>query len=270
MKFKKFLAPLLAAAITASAMPVSSVSAVGPRVFVDITYEDNEKVRADIIFDNIEPASCGGFHIYIGDGWDFVLDDGDIAGTSNGCKSKSVTLHTQKNGEKGFFITFHGSANYNLNGRFYSFYLEKNENFNSKNADVNVVFQAESQYIYDLIGTYQGTEFISAKTDTAPPMLEAQEYIIGDANNDGRVNAIDASWIRMATTNNKSYTVDTIKYTYKSIFPEANCAAAPDADLDGHINFIDADKISEYYADMSTDEQNNSDIGKREFYEIFE
>lgn len=280
MKLKRFLAPLMAAAITVSAMPVVTANADGnPRVFVDITYENNERVRADIIFENIDPAACGGFHVNIGDGWDFKTrysaSGTKIYGSNKDCESEGkANIQVKENGEKGVFIYFSSDDNYDLNGRFYSLYLEKNENFNSKNADVNVVFQAESQSTYDFIANCIGTIFISANTDTAPRMTEAQEYIIGDANNDGRVNAIDATWIRMAINgdNTKSYTVDAlaINDAYKNIFPEANCAAAPDADMDGHINFIDADKIMQYYADMSTDEQNNSRIGTREFYEIFE
>ena len=164
---------------------------------------------------------------------------------------------------------FYGKRDYDLNGKFYSFYLEKNENFNSKNADVNVVFQSTPS-VEDMVASCTGTQFITAETDTAPPMIETQEYMIGDANNDGRVNAIDASWIRMKTDNNKQYTVKNIIRSYKDIFPEANCAAAPDADSDGYISFIDADAISQYYADISTIGYSNTNIGKLEFYEIYE
>lgn len=275
MKLKKFLAPLLAVPVVAGAMPVANVSAVSPRIYVDITYENNERVRADIMFENIPDAACGGFHVNIGDGWNFKTKydpSGDkIYGSDKDCTSKgTVTVQERENGEKGVFLYFTSSKDYNLNGRFYSLYLEKNENFNSKNADVNVVFQA-TPYAEDSIADKTGNLFIKADTYYAPVMLEAQEYIIGDANNDGRVNAIDATWINMALeeNNTQSLIVDEIKNNYTNYFPEANCAAAPDATLNDVIDYTDAEAIVQYYADMSTIGHSNTRIGQREFYEIF-
>lgn len=149
------------------------------------------------------------------------------------------------------------------------FLFRKKANFNSKNTEVNVILE-NSGAVDDFIATKDGNYIISSGTYRPPVMLEAQEYIIGDANNDGYVNALDGSWILSSIELNPQCKVDDITETYKDIFPQANCAAAPDADLDGIISQADFDLIMKYYVDMSTEERNNSRVGKREFYEIFQ
>ena len=80
----------MATVVTASAIPVANVTAASPRVFIDITYENNEQVRADIMFENLDPVSAGGFHVEIGDGWNLktkqlggeTLVAGTIEGTN--------------------------------------------------------------------------------------------------------------------------------------------------------------------------------------------
>lgn len=270
MKLKRFLAPLVASVITVGAMPVVTANAVSPRVYIDISCDSEGETRAYVTFENMPYVYAAGFHIELGDGWKLKPNKrGKYTGQSeNYVMTTGASILGTANGEHGYFIQILSSEyDSKLEGHTYSFLIEKTENFNSSNSAINVVFEED-----DFILNFENREYnyiIKDGNDTAPPMLEAQEYIVGDVNNDGRVNAVDASLILSKTQNNKSYTVDSIKYTYKTIFPEANCAAAPDADKDGHINFIDANKISQYYADMSTDEQNNSSIGKREFYEIF-
>ena len=272
MKLKKFLAPLMAAVITASAIPVSTVTAASPRIFVNITYENNERIRADIMFENIEDCCAGNFHVEVGDGWNLAYDnEGKIEFLRNNCNSKEDIVVLEPRSTNDFVLGFFVNGDRNFNGHFGSVYLEKNSNFSPTNAKVNVVFSNGGRFD-DFLINQNDDYIIGADSFNVPPMLSANEYIIGDANNDGRVNAIDATWINMATgeNNTQSYIVDEIKYTYKNYFPEANCAAAPDATLNGVIDYTDVEAIVQYYVDMSTTGQNNTRIGQREFYEIFD
>lgn len=270
MKLKKFLAPLMAGVVTAAAVPVANVTAASPRIFVDITYENNERIRADIMFENIDDCCGGNFHVEVGDGWNLVYDNKDeIEFLKSGCKSEGDIVVLEPRSTNDFVLAFAAKGDKNFNGHFGSFYLEKNSNFSPTNAKINVVFSNGGR-IDDFIATQNNRVIIGSDSFNVPPMLSANEYIIGDANNDGRVNAIDASWILRATDNNKEYNVDSIKDSYKNIFTEANCAAAPDATLDKVINEADAKAIAQYYADMSTIGYSNTRIGQHEFYEIFD
>lgn len=277
MKFKKLLAPLMAISLIASAMPVANVSAANdPRVYVNITYDNNNQPRANIMFENLPKIANGGFHIELGDGWKVKMSDiisTEIEFSQEGCTSGMAHCDPQlkKYGDNDIFLMFSAGKDYNLNGRFYSIYLEKTENFNLDNSEINIVFQSTPN-ASDSIATKKGIHVIDAVSDRSPAMLEVYEYLVGDVNNDGYVDAIDCSQVLSALEehNNSSFSVDSIKHTYKRYFPEAICPASPDATQDGKIGQLDADLIMKYYMDMSTDGINNSRIGKLDFYELFD
>lgn len=280
MKLKKFIAPLMAASLVAGTMPLTNVSAASdPRIYVDLTYEDgNDNVKANIMFENMPNVKNGGFHIEVGDGWNLVMDTPDypedpLVDTINSpAWQKMSSLVVKKDGDNDLFIAFGSSSpsGKNLNGLFLSFYLEKDEDFNSNNSEVNVVFKPGNANVYDYIKGKNG-DIITSETDHSPVMLESREYLVGDVNNDGRVNAMDCTDILAALEDNhrSSFVVKDIEHTYKSIFPDAVCPASPDASQDGIITKLDADIVLKYYADMSTDEINNSRVGKLDFYEFF-
>lgn len=275
MKLKKFIAPLMAASFVASAMPLIDVSAASdPRVYVDLTYEDgNDNVRADIMFENMPNVINGGFHIEIGDGWNLVMSHPNkpkISHTDCTSAEAQFSVKPKKDGDNDLFIAFANDAAYNVNGCFVSFYLVKNENFNSNNSEVNVVFKPDTLNSIDYIKGENGNIIISE--DYNPPVMsESREYLVGDVNNDGYVNAMDASDVLSAvkSNNNKPLIVKDIERTYKSMFPDAVCPASPDASQDGMISRLDVDVILDYYMDMSTDGVNNSRVGKLDFYEFF-
>lgn len=279
MKTKKFLAPLVAVSLMASAMPVVNVSAANndPRVYVDITYEDNGTARADIMFENMPAVANGGFHLDVGDGWDLKMDNTsnppEIEYETQGCTIKKAGCAplVLQNGDNDVFITFSAVRNYDLNGRLFSIYLEKNANFTPSNAKINVVFQA-TENAKDSIATKTGKHVIDSVTDNSPAMLETCEYKIGDVNNDGYVDAIDSSLVLSALeeNNNQSFMVESIKNNFKTIFPDAICPAAPDSNQDKLISLVDAELIMKYYAHMSTSSEDNSKVGKLDFYEFFE
>ena len=96
-------------------------------------------------------------------------------------------------------------------------------------------------------------------------------YMLGDANNDYYVNAIDAS-IVMSTLHDHGLQrgmAVSVSYVQKNLsdwFPEAACAVAVDANKDGYISYEDADEMMEYYANASTGGSGETDIGKMFLY----
>lgn len=281
MKFKKLLSPLMAVSLIVSAMPVANVSATNddPQLYVDITYEDDGDIRGDVIMKNMPTLYAGGFHIDFGDSWTEGKNNKGFNFTFANTTSQEIggACIYKANGEHGGFFTFSSpnGNNNDYNGRVCSFYLKKSESFDPNNAEINISYHSTinaSDFLYhkENNGTY--TDYSPTAHEKSPVMLGTYEYLVGDVNNDGYVDAIDSTLIRSALkdNNNKSFTVDGIKRTYKTIFPDAVCPASPDATQDGIIGQLDADLIMDYYVDMSTDGVNNSRIGKLDFYELFD
>lgn len=272
MKIKKILAPLMAVSMVAGAMPISNVSASNnPRIYVDIHYEDDGDIRADVMFDNLPELSAGGFHIKIGDGWKLRYNRaGEPDCSTRGCYSEGIAnLISQEVQNYGLFVCFSTKSNYgyDFNGSFCSIYLEKTENYSPDNAAINIEYINGPNSIDCLV--HNNENILSYALETSPTMLGAYEYKVGDVNSDGYVDAVDCSMVWSATKD-RSYYVNDIKNTYKSIFPKAKCAAAPDANQDGWISEGDGDVILQYYADMSTDNVNNTNVGKIDIFELFD
>ncbi|MDE6501645.1 MAG: hypothetical protein K2L10_06140 [Ruminococcus sp.] len=286
MKIKKFLAPLMAVSLVAGAMPISNVSAESkPKIYVDLTYEDDGDIRADVIIENMPTLCSGAFHIDLGDSWVMTKDNEgfyDSYDDSNLGKTgmqKAFALDetkSKKDGIHGAFIVFttFDMSNYDFNGKLFSLYVAKSQNFNPDDAGINIVYNSAGEYVFDYLhhidDNNKKVDLSNNVHKTSPIMLEAHEYIVGDVNNDGMVNAVDSTCIFTALKNkDNSYNVNDIKYTYKSLFPDALCAAAPDANRDGTIEHSDGMLIMQYYADMATGHENHSGVGRRDIYEIF-
>lgn len=279
MKLKKVLSSLLAVSLMASAMPIANVSATSndPRVYVNITYDDNGTAKADIMFENIPAISNGGFHLDVGDGWDLKMNNSfnppKIKFETKNCTTGEIqcTPIIVKDGDNDVFIAFSTIKNYDLNGRFLSIYLEKNANFTPSNAKINVVFKS-TENASDSLATVKGDPVIDSVTDRSPAMNQVCEYKIGDVNNDGYVDAIDSSLIlsSLKENNKNSFMVESIKNNFKTFFPDATCPASPDANQDYIIDLSDSDIIMKYYTHMSTSGEDTSRVGKLDFYEFFE
>ncbi|MDE6848235.1 MAG: hypothetical protein K2J44_02675 [Ruminococcus sp.] len=273
MKIKKILAPLIAVSMVAGAMPISNVSASNdPRIYVDIHYEDDGDIRADVMFDNLPELTAGGFHIKIGDGWKLKYRrTGKPDCTTHGCYSDGLASITAVEVQNyGLFVCFSTDTGdgYDFNGSFCSIYLEKTDNFSPDNAAINIEC-INGPNTQDCLVVHNKQNIITYALETTPTMHGAYEYKVGDVNSDGYVDAVDCSMVWSATKNG-AYYVDDIKNTYKSIFPKAKCAAAPDANQDGWINYTDGDAILQYYADMSSENVNSTNIGKIDIFELFD
>lgn len=96
-------------------------------------------------------------------------------------------------------------------------------------------------------------------------------YMLGDANNDYYVNAIDASIVTSALHDHglqrgMAVSVSYVQANLSDWFPEAACAIAVDANKDGYISYEDADEMMKYYANASTGGSGETDIGKMFLY----
>ena len=239
-----------------------------PKIVCDIVYNSsapaNEKYRVDVKFSGMPNLLGAGFHVNVGSGWDISTNSNGnmIRRFSDNVENNADSTTQGRNGNTLFF-TFAGTSNAaNYNGTVVSFYLTRKSNNSSTNSFVNVELQKG-----DFVTNASNTN-ISASTST-PVMLQANQYIIGDANGDGYVNALDSSAILTATKKTPSLNVYSIRKTYKNYFPNAASPSAPDADRSGVINSTDANKILDYYSAIAVGKPYTGSIGKIDVYEIF-
>lgn len=245
--------------------------AASPKIVCDIVYNSsapaNEKYRVDVKFSGMPKLLLGGFHINIGKGWNLVKTnaatpkfkrDGTTSEDTAGFKSAFY----ENNNNTSLFLTFTDSVKRDYNGTFVSFYVTKNSNNNSSNSAINISIERD-----DVIAIDEGNSI--TENLSTPVMLQANQYIIGDANGDGLVNALDSSTILTVTKKTPSLNVYSIRKTYKNYFPKAASPSAPDADRSGVINSTDADKILDYYSAIAVGKPYTGSIGKIDVYEIF-
>ena len=92
-------------------------------------------------------------------------------------------------------------------------------------------------------------------------------YMLGDADNDYYVDALDATAVMSALHDHgfqrgMAVSVSYVQANLSDWFPNAACAVAADADKDGYITYEDADKILEYAASAGVGGSEETDIGK--------
>ncbi len=276
MKTKKLLAPLIAVSMVAGAMPISNVSAASndPKIYVDLHYEDDGDIRADVMLENVPTFFTGSFHIDLSDSWTTTNNSQGRFFTTTDCTGSGGHASVHEAGEHGafIFITSTDMENIDFNGRLVSFYVAKSENYDPNNNGINVVYKSGENFVDNLYHSapdHSYTNLLPQTLETTPTMLGAYEYKVGDVNSDGYVDAVDCSMV-WSETKDRSYCVDDIKNTYQSIFPKAKCAAAPDANQDNWISYEDGDLILQYYADMATGNENNTNVGKIDIFELFD
>lgn len=269
--FRKTVSTLMAASVAAGSLSAINAMAVSPEIYVDIVYEDSTTIRADVMFENMPALYAGGFHVEIGEGFDFVLtSSGNVKQRRTDrtiVDCDAVATRLQEPGDT-FFVAFAHEENIDLNGNLISFYITKSDTYTSTNATVNISFE-NGDYL-----TYRqyidgGVEFTDVIEDSSvPTMLKSEEYIIGDADGNHIITPTDSAVV-LSATNNSILTVYDIRNTYTNIFPNADSAAAPDATRDGLISSADADAILDGYSEMQTNLSYDGIIGKIDVYEVF-
>lgn len=230
-----------------------------PRIYVNIVYEDGGTIRADVMFENMPNLKAGGFQLNVGEGWHILPNDFGDDGLNKDSRDKiNNAIYSVYINNKGRFIGFCNAKldGYNYNGRFCYFYIERT----SESTPLNSVINCSLDSLYD-------ADFTSIiETADVPVMLASYEYMIGDADGNGIIDARDASLVYTATDENMSYDVYSTRYTYTNEFPNAVCSASPDANEDGIIDSSDATLILRAYVNASS----VGNVGEIAIYELFQ
>lgn len=284
MKKRKILSSLLAGVILSSCMQGMSSFASNGNVYLDMHYVqdnmviDNTNVKKgdiyiDVDFKGFSGITSVGLDLEIGSGLDFITD----ANNEVLYETLNNDLQTMtSNGGKCFWTT--ASSKNRGNGTYLRIYLRPNANYSPQNATANV----DVELLTGIDKNGKPVTYIDFREPGI--MLKANEYIIGDTDNDGRVDSSDASNILSSLSNNahipfyirngNPYYTDS---TYTNWFPNAVCMDSPDADQSEVIDEKDAEDIMSYYGNISAgregnpvDEKGNHlNIGEVDIYEQY-
>ncbi len=266
-KIKATISTLLASAIVASSASAIYASATAPSAYVDITYSNGMYI-ANVIFENVPDITITSFTVNVGDGWD-VADrtDWGISCTSGTTFASNNMIEIEQFGGNDLVVILGYTSNdRDVNGTVFRFPVTKNSNFTDSNAKINISFEG------GMLATESGTNYVEDEENAPqnPVMLKANEFIVGDANGDGTVDASDSSTILNGIENHPIYKVYNIRKTYNNYFPGAKSASAPDANRNGFINQTDADLVLDYYVDKMVGNAYSGPIGTIDVYEVFE
>ena len=253
--------------VTCSFYRAYAIPGSDPRIYVDIVYENGGTIRADVIVENMPNIRTGAFYLNVGAGWTILPNN---HGNTKGLRIDSddtINLgqySIAENGTGRFLVFLNTDDNgYDYNGRLCYFHIERTSINNPMNSTLNCTFG-------DSGGLY-GVNFVDITNQAVNPvMLSSYEYLIGDADGNGIIDARDATKILTATTNLTIYNVYSIRNSYTSIFPDAACAAAPDGNEDGVIDSSDATVVMQAYMAMSVGNTPSSNVGQIAIYEVFQ
>ena len=294
MKKGCILSTLLSSAILVSTAQGISAFASTPDIYCDIHYVNETFTkwrntiyegysRVDVIFEGFDGISTMGIHVELGDGFEPVISNFTNKPIFNtnalGIESRMIDYDSDTNmiflcmanGESMAYLEEGEEETYD--GCYFSFYVQKTNEYTSSNATANVVFTDT-----DIVGRFDSNYpnnryyYVDAENNIdVSEMLSSCEYIVGDVDGDGIVNSFDSSTILRAISqhNVASFYVSMINSNFRTWFPGAVCSASPDANEDYIINRSDADDIMEYFGKISSGGTGYLNIGSIEVYEIY-
>jgi len=278
MKTKRIMASVASAIIVASGGLNAYGSAVladatSPTLYIDITYETADTIRADIMLSNFPEFANGGFLVNYDDGWEPVINSHTHrpSFTTSNCTGRwANSVYVGNNSDSNLFpVVFASIENQDFNGRFLSVYFTKNSNYSQTNSNINISFENGAE-----ISTYNGLEIVSSDDPDsyiAPEITQVSEYMIGDLDGDNHIDATDASAVLagLNTAGVHNISPRAIENNYHNFFPDALAPAAPDADKSGLINSADAASILDFYGSVMTNDVYEGQIGSMDIYEYY-
>lgn len=271
MKLRNVVSSLVAASVVLASATSICAMAASPQIYADVERHSDGTYWVNVEFENMpDNLHSGGFHVDLGSGWEIVYDTTftDVPNVEK-VADFSMEFRVQENEDntESLFIAMATSQPHGLEGTLATFQVAKTSNYSNSNAKVNISFDTPG----DMLRVKNGTELESiVGTVETPIMLKANEYIIGDANGDGIVDATDSSAISAGIADHPIFSVYNIRKTYNNYFPGAKASAAPDANQNGYIDSTDASLVLSYYADSAVGNDYDGVIGTIDVYEIFE
>lgn len=273
--FKKCLSAVMTSLTIMASLPVASSYAApapstDPQFYIDFTVEADGKIRGDVMLANVPNLSAIGFHINLGDGFEFVpLPDDPGYYTEIKTQFHGAYADALIDDQRLFFAGASVTSE-NVNGHFLSFYVERTAQSTDYNSTGEIEFVSGGlDGIYDNGSYIYNPPHIIIPIDT-PPILESGEFIYGDADDDGYVDASDAGRIMSAISENggaisiASFTESTLTYlpTYRTAF-------AADVNTDGYISNDDVSAILNYYVTIGAGTPYTGNINTVDIYEIY-
>ena len=229
-------------------------AASDPNIYIDMTIEESGAIRADVIMENFPEFNNAAFQFDLGTNWEaLTLADGTVDFICYGntiTHAMSDAFYRSTNNGNYLTITSAKYQDYNFNGTFVSFYIKKSDTFNWSSAGINFIKNPINYTITDSTGN----EYFNSILETAPIMVGADEYIVGDVNNSLFVDGTDATLID--------------PYLNEAIH-DLRSAYAADVNKDGCINETDAQLTLEYYTEVISGSEYSGYIGSTDIYEIY-
>lgn len=252
---KKFISAISASVLAVSALPVVTASAVNHAEENILSVSAETVSEALTVDETVIPAGAVAVTVNIADNSGFIstttkLDLGAYGVISN---EKGIPAVVTGNATEGSLVT--GSVNEgvavfatvgtkedNTDGSLFTFYV----NDNSVDASDITVSDFETVGYADISASVMSVRATNKYGDY---------YRIGDVDNDGYIDSVDATMVRMAIAENggNKLLVSTANADLRRFFVETTvCAQTADPDLTKSINDLDAEDIMIWYSCAST------------------
>ncbi|GEM_PF-1831668 len=266
----------LTAATAISAVPVINSSAAQaannePKVYLDFVVESDGDIRADVVMENMPEISSGSFYVALDEGLRFTKDtegyDNEILNSLRGASTAYNIISDNL-----AVFSFSNQSDRNLNGHIVGFYVERTQFNNPYNSTGKIDFKSSRNTFGFLLGIDSGFMYYPEDglgSVNTPDMLESNEYLVGDVDGDGRINASDTSHVLRQVQVYSEIKISDFNGNYNDAIADLRGAYAADVNKDGYITQADADLILRYYTLMMSGKPYDGEIGKIDIYEIY-
>ncbi len=272
MKVKKLFALPTAFLSTLIAVPIMNTNAApppsnNPQIYIDFTV-DNGRMRGDVVFNNVPEVASAGFNIELGDGLKFVPYSGSRY-ISNCHENFNGMYYFNIIDDQNVAFVYASAAQEDLNGTFFSFYVEPTNVSVPSNSTGNVIFQGLG-YLGNDHGSFYSASGSSSIIIETPVILESGEFIYGDADDNTVVDGSDVTRI-MAAINEYGNDIPLSSFTENTLtkLPTYTTAFASDVNNDGYIDSTDYTAVLQYYGLMLAGSPYTGNIGTVDIYEIY-
>ena len=230
-----------------------------PTISTELEYVDSTSVKATIYMSDFAPVCCGGFHIQLGNGFIFDIDN-DFGGIIKyNCQGTTSALVGNASlvgnaGGRSAFVTFldPDAQDENINGAFLEVFLKRVPYSSNFDLTFNVLLLS-NEYVTDFFSDYNGYNYYHVGEVNVPYMYKSAQYMFGDVDGNGVVNSADATAIdTLLSQPPYSYNISNIENTYVYLFPNAEDSWALDPNQNGYLSNADSVAITQYLAQINS------------------